>query len=260
MRVFATRPQAQNTSWSKLLQKENFEVVDCPLMEIISLEESQQRPIVNRVLELDQYHKTIFVSQNAVEHAFRFVQQYWPQLPVGLGWFAVGKKTRALLCQYLEEGSCFFDTPPNKDLMNSEELLSLPELRCVENERIVIFRGVGGRDLIRTTLEARGAEVHYCELYIRRTPEEAERSIKKAAVSDDDVIPIFSGESLENLDRILSNGVAGSAEPTLILPGDRVAALAKGLDYEKIVIAKNASEQEMLRALNSFKNGESPKH
>jgi hypothetical protein len=58
---------------------------------------------------------------------------------------------------------------------------------------------------------------------------------------------------LENLDQILCSGVTGTAEPTLVLPGDRVASIARELDYERFVVADNASENEMLRAINSLK-------
>ena len=256
MRVFATRPLAQNSSWTESLREAGFDVVECPLLEIVSVERAEQRPIVNIVLDLDQYNKAIFVSQNAVEHAFTYIQQYWPQLPFGLSWFGVGVKTRALLSSYLEEGFCFTGLATEQNVMNSEDLLALEELQIVEGEKVLIFRGVGGRDLIRLTLEARGAEVQYCELYKRTAPDTAAATLEQARLTDADCIPVFSGESLENLDRILSSGSAGHAEPILVLPGERVEAIAKELDYEKYIVAKNASEQAMLAAIkDALKTG-----
>ena len=252
MRIFATRPKAQNMGWAQRLRAAGFDVVEVPLLELIPLPESQQRPIINCVLALDEYQKVVFVSQNAVEHAFAFIQQYWPQLPVGLGWYAVGRKTRARLCGFLEEGQAFFDMPPEALIMDSESLLAQPELADLEGQNVLIFRGVGGRDLIRQSLSARGASVRYCELYTRELPRAATTQLVSAELNENDLIPVFSGESLENLDRILSSGKFGTVEPRLIVPGDRVAELARELDYERVTIAKNASEEEMLRAINTL--------
>lgn len=253
MRVLATRPQTQNTEWAALLRDHGFTAFECPLLRIFAVDtHEQRRAIINLVLNLDQYQVAIFVSQNAVEHAFTYVKEYWPQLPVGLDWLGVGKKTRALLNQFLEEGSCFFDGPPDIDVMNSEDLLSLEALQSVNEKKVIIFRGVGGRDLIRQTLESRGAEVHYCELYQRSAPESLEQDLQHAQLTNDDVIPVFSGESLHNLDKVLSTGKAGDAEPILILPGERVAAMAKELGYERYQVAKNASVAEMLKAIQNL--------
>jgi len=251
VRVLATRPKQQNQAWAHTLAQKGYEVVECPLLEIRPLGAHEQRSVINVVLELDTFQKAIFVSQNAVAYGFDFIYEYWPQFPLKLDCYAVGKKTAQLMHERLEECMCFSYLTPEVDVMTSEQLLALPAFQDVENQAIVVFRGLGGREAIRDELTARGAKVSYCELYLRACPDDASPTLQSTKLRDSDVIPVFSGDTLQNLDELLSVGVAGAAEPLLILPSERVAALAEELGYERFAVAKNASEAEMLKTLDA---------
>jgi uroporphyrinogen-III synthase len=58
-----------------------------------------------------------------------------------------------------------------KDHFDSESLLALPEMHDVKNKKIIIVRGIGGRDVLAETLKARGAQVTFAECYQRINPQ-----------------------------------------------------------------------------------------
>jgi uroporphyrinogen-III synthase len=62
---------------------------------------------------------------------------------------------------------------------NSEALLELLPESQVKQKRIVIFKGEGGRTLLRQTLTARGAEVHEAPCYRRILPALDRHHLKK---------------------------------------------------------------------------------
>ena len=53
--------------------------------------------VKNIILDIDQYACAIFVSQNAVAYGCEWLDRYWPELPVGLTFLAVGATTAAKL-------------------------------------------------------------------------------------------------------------------------------------------------------------------
>ena len=55
---------------------------------------------------------------------------------------------------------------------DSESLLALPEMQAVGGQKILIFRGVGGRELLADELRARGADVRFAECYRRINPQQ----------------------------------------------------------------------------------------
>ena len=155
LRVLVTRPTHQAVNWQRLLEAQGAQTLTAPLL---AIEECQgpdaRQQIKNRILDLDLYQHAIFVSQNAVAFGCQWIDEYWPQLPMGVAFYAVGKATAQALAQYQidsvvdtnVDSSCpeHLDAAP----MNSEALLTLPQLQQVAGEKILIFRGQGGRPLL----------------------------------------------------------------------------------------------------------------
>jgi uroporphyrinogen-III synthase len=209
------------------------------------------------------YSKAIFVSQNAVEHAFEWIENYWPQLPIGIDFFAVGEATAQ---QIAAQGARVTDLAQTQSgAMTSETLLQSPGLQNVAGEKIIIFRGVGGRPHLGETLKARGALVDYCELYERRLPGDAVEQfaslMQKNAVKKNCVVVIHSGEALENLQQVLQQmpKQALQSEKSLIekivllVPSERVLELAKNTGFTHVYAAQNATDASMLQGLMDLK-------
>lgn len=275
--IWATRPSHQNGAWQQFLAQhlQNFKIVEdviegiaksvltqpatqlsdapnalfnaivnIPLLTIAPVSsDKDKQAIKNQVLNLDHFSHSIFVSQNAVAHGFEWIENYWPQLPVGINFYAVGAKTAAAVQRYnVTVTQC-------GEAMNSEALLALPELQNVSGQKILIFRGKGGRPKLAVELEARGAQVRYCELYERQLPKAANTQCRKIAPIDaKHIIPLFSGDTLNNLMRVLP-ATMNKNRMTLVLPAERVAKQARQLGFTQICVAKNASEAAMLQAI-----------
>ena len=247
LRVLATRPLHQNNSWVNALQAANYEVIELPLLEIVDLGKEYNEKIKATILRLDEYERAIFISQNAVSRAFNWIDKYWPQLPLGITWLAIGKKTQNLM---LKAFGGQISKAETCEAMNSDALLSLASLNAVEQMKILIFRGLGGREYLAETLRSRGATVEYCELYERRIPEMLSEKIASIEWLGNEVLPVFSGDSLTSfVSQLQDNQLEHLKNLQVITPGERVKHLALELGFKNVITATNATEESMLSAL-----------
>ena len=259
LHIVVTRPTAQAQPWADRLRQLGAETTVISLLEIVPvLDNTQIQAIKNCILDLDLYTKAIFVSQNAVELGFEWIENYWPQLPVRVEFFAVGETTAR---QLQNRGAPVTDLAQSQTgAMTSETLLQSPALQAVAGEKIIIFRGLGGRPHIGEVLTARGALVTYCELYERILPENSradfEHLLKSSA--QELVLVLHSGEALENLKKIMDE--LGFFERTLIeriwllVPSQRIFELARAAGLIHVYAAQNATEASMLQGLIDLKH------
>jgi uroporphyrinogen-III synthase len=260
LHIVVTRPQAQAEPWAERLRNLGAETSVISLLEIVPVSEMEQiQSVKNCILDFDLYHKAIFVSQNAVEQGFDWLDNYWPQLPIGVDFFAVGETTAK---QLESRGARVTDLAQTQTgAMTSEALLQSPALASVAGDKIVIFRGLGGRPHIGEVLSERGARVTYCELYERQLPPEAYAAFQQLLMKKHQflVIVLFSGEALDNLLTILQ-GMAANAQTTkndlyLLVPRQRILELAKAAGFKRVTAAQNATEASMLQGLLDLKRG-----
>jgi len=258
LHVVVTRPKAQAEPWAARLQTLGAKTSVISLLEIVPVrEDAQIRAIKNRILDFDLYSKAIFVSQNAVEYGFEWLENYWPQLPYGIDFFAVGETTAR---QLQERGVRVTDLAQSQTgAMTSETLLHSPALQSVAGEKIIIFRGLGGRPHIGEVLSERGAQVDYCELYERLLPFESSQLFESlfAGGLDNLVIVLHSGEALENLQKIVRQMTVKPqsimVNIDLLVPSQRIFELAKAAGFTRVTAAQNATEASMLQGLLDLK-------
>ena len=234
-RILLIRPQRQEDQLLSMLENSGADVTHIPVMRIEPIVESQQ--IKTRILEVDNFHKAIFVSGNAAELGIEWIDKFWPMLPVGIEYFAVGERTAALLKEADINALC----PSGRQ--NSETLLQLTQLQELDNQRVIIFRGVGGREILAETLIERGARVEYCELY-RRVIDTQQLAL--AQQQESDCLVAHSGELIQAMGEAESSLFADTA---LVVPSERVAAIATALGYRRVISAENALPESMLAAV-----------
>ncbi len=253
LQVLVTRPEAQAKIWARALEAQGARVQVAPLMALEPVADAAAKQAIKQcIMDFDLYQKAIFVSQNAVAYAFDWLEDYWPQLPIRVEYYGVGERTaRALEAHQVPVTAWQSDGP-----MNSEALLAAPELQSVADQRIVIFRGVGGRGVMADTLRRRGARVDYCELYQRHCPEQASTELAQALDGVEKgplVVALHSGETLDNYHRVGQQLAPPYrhrlADATLLVPGDRVEEQAYALGYSRVLKAENATDPSMLATL-----------
>lgn len=203
--------------------------------------------IKQRVSALADYRAVIFVSRPAACLGGDWIGHYWPQLPVGVRFYAVGGGTAQVLA---ERG---IDAVVPAEEMTSEGLLALPDLQQLSGEKVLICRGCGGRELLAEELRQRGAEVHYAELYRRQLCSDYRQPIYTALESGVDALAVHSGELLQALLALLPEPLRARLKTVpLLVPGQRLAALAGDAGFQQLVVAANALPECMVSALGRW--------
>jgi uroporphyrinogen-III synthase len=241
--VAITRPLGQAKQLSQLLTQAGAQVVLFPLIEIVGLEDYQA--FENTLDDLSHTNLAIFISTNAVEHAMPRVLARYPTLPEKLQFAAIGPTTAAALQGY---GVKQVLTPEGR--FDSEALLALPEMQNVQGKQVMIFRGIGGREVLADTLIARGAQVTFAESYQRMNPQTSLQALSKQGVN---AIVVTSSEALRNLHSLAQAEKATWLNAVkLCVNHARIAEQAAAMGWQAVV-AKTSGDAAMLDCiLNAF--------
>ena len=235
--VLVTRPVHQAARLCALVEAHGGRPVRFPALEI-------QDPLDPGAAEdllraANAFDLVLFVSANAVERAAPHLPR--PLRPA-LG--GVGDGTaRALRAHGLDP------TVLPTTSADSEGLLALPALQAVRGRRILIIRGAGGRPLLGDSLRARGAEVHYAEVYRRALPEIDVAPLVAGWRQEVRVVVATSREVLDNLVTLL--GAAGRPlleETPLVVVNERMAAHARTLGIRRVIVAAGPGDEALVRA------------
>lgn len=254
LNILVTRPEGQGEGLVNAIQAQGGSAWHYPVLAITGLDSDTDRDAVGvckqKMMDLDLFHHIIFISTNAVSFGIDWIDQYWAQLPAGLFWYGIGKATNAAL----QEAGIPVDSPMSDGgAMNSEELVAHPNLQQLEHQKVLIVRGVGGRDYLESHLQKRGAEVHYAECYRRSNIEKPSGDL--ATTLDQhgiNAVCVNSGESIASLCNLAGDATISKINQLkLVVPGQRVADIAKNSGFNNITVAENASDSAMLAALLS---------
>ena len=162
--VAITRPLDQAKNLSVAIQQRGGNAIPFPLISICPL--SDYREFDEKVSKLSRADWAIFISSNAVDNAMPRIIKHYGSVPDTLKFAAIGPQTAMQLASY---GVNHVLIPNTR--FDSEALLKLPEMHAVNSQRIMIFRGIGGRELLSDTLQKRGAQLDFAECYQRVNPQ-----------------------------------------------------------------------------------------
>lgn len=214
-----------------------------PLLAIMPLDDYSA--FNQSVAEFADIDWAIFISSNAVEQAMPRLLSLFPNLPAKPRFAAIGPKTAKELAEF----------GVNKVLIperqfDSEHLLSLPDLQDMSQQRVLIFRGLGGRELLAETLQQRGAEVTFAESYQRSNPQTDTQRLSQLWQNKRlHGIVVTSSEALRNLlDMTKHDQSDWLQQITVCVNHKRIAelALSRGL---KVLVANAPGDDAMLECL-----------
>jgi uroporphyrinogen-III synthase len=239
--VVVTRPARQALRFTQLLRERGAATVAFPALEIEPVTLDASAP---GALAPDACDWVVYTSANAVEYSLRELGR-----PGRARVAAIGRATaRALASAGVEVHAV-----PESGA-DSESLLEHPGFADPRGQRILIVKGIGGRDALRAGLVSRGALVSTAEVYRRTRPApttEALDQLDRARGSGPLVVAVTSVEVLESLLAAAPAGRYGwLREAALLVPGERVAAAARRLEWRgPPVVARSAEDESMLDAL-----------
>ena len=153
--VLVTRPEHQAHHLCQLIEAEGGAPVRYPALLI---RPRPERAAVRAAIgPADRYDLVIFVSANAVRFGADLLEQRRD-----LRLAAVGQATAAAL-----NAAGYRVSLMPAEGADTEALLAMPQLAHMSRQRVLIVRGVGGRELLADVLTERGARVQFAEIYTR---------------------------------------------------------------------------------------------
>ncbi|MCP4486671.1 MAG: uroporphyrinogen-III synthase [Gammaproteobacteria bacterium] len=229
--ILNTRPAHQQAGLQTLLEMHGAQVLSFPSIEIAEVEPARL------ITDIENYQIAIFVSRNAVDGAFRLLQD--TSLPEHLKLAVIGEGTYRALAKRLDN---LDQRLIRSEPYNSEGLLLADELQRVEGKNIAIFRGQQGRTVLADELAARGALVSQYEVYHRNMPTYNENSFSRLSAKRFPTLVLFtSTEGMHNLLQLVDqrSRINLLAIPWLLISERmRESALKLGHNAEILIAAK----------------------
>ena len=245
--IVVTRPLAQAGALAAGIEAAGGRALIFPLLDISPPEDLSA--LNEAIARLGDYRFAIFISPNAVDFSVPAIlaDAGWP---AGLSAAAIGPGTVKALATH-GISSCLAP----KDRFDSEGLLAEAAFDAtkITGQKIVIFRGNGGRELLADTLSQRGAQVDCITCYQRSAPSGNLSLLTDAWQRGQlDALTLSSSEALRHfVDQLDSSGRAYLQETPVFVPHVRIAETARACGLHKIILTEGA-DAGILAGLNAY--------
>ncbi len=153
MLIVNTRPEQQAKKLTQSLIKLGHRVIELPLIQIQPINFANKSSLQ---AQIDQSEMLVFVSKNAVDCFFRQFRLKQQQLAV------TGRASYHYLKQYCSNHILFPEAGSDSEAL-LEQILQLPQ----KPRKVMIVRGVGGREFLAQQLGLASIMVQYLEVYRR---------------------------------------------------------------------------------------------
>ncbi len=238
LNVVFTRPRHQNPVLAEKCRLLGIRSHCFPCIDIAPINSQS----VHRQLKhtLDHYDYICFTSPNAVTHGLISLPQL-KHLPAHTRIAAVGESSaRALRTQ----GFSTIITPTTST--DTEGLLAALEPYPLADKKVLIIKGVGGRELLKQALQNRHCVVNTCDVYQRVLPTD-----NSPLPEQIDAILFTSSESAENFVQL--NHLSENAELLdcqTIVGHPKISEKVSSLGFKKTpIIAASPTDGDMYQAI-----------
>lgn len=189
--VLITRPVELAAALVQGVEQAGGRAILFPALQITAVPATE---MAAQLRSLRDANDVIFVSPTAVRVGAPLLASLGPP-SVARRCFAVGAGTAREL-----KNLCAQPIITPERGADSEALLRLPQLLQVKGRRVAIIRGEGGRELLRETLQARGADVSVVECYRRGKP------VRELPISFENDVAAVTATSSEIVTNLFSIG------------------------------------------------------
>ncbi|MDR5819521.1 fused uroporphyrinogen-III synthase HemD/membrane protein HemX [Caballeronia sp. LZ043] len=273
--VIVTRPAGQSSTLLARLASAGFDTLEFPLIDIAPVADDAPLRAALDQLYLppdapERYALVVFVSPNAIDHAFSRLAAPWPaDLPVAV--VGPGSVT-ALARQGVHAPAQRVITPSAEKAdprFDSEALYAAIEAEFgatgLEGRRVLIVRGDGGREWLAERLVAAGARVEKAAAYRRVLPEPSMQKWERvhALLTGEPPMQdvphawlLTSSEGVRNLnelayEHLTADEIARLKRAPLVCPHPRIAEAARGAGFDRMTVS-GAGDDRIVHALETL--------
>ncbi len=247
LQILVTRPRPFGEMLCEKIRAAGGEAFYLPTVEIIPA--TDQITLQAQLQVLSEFDWVIFTSPQAVFHSIKTILEYEPAVAAQVKFAAVGAGT----AKELYVAGITSVVIPMAD-WRTEGLLDLAEFSAVKDKKIAIIQGLGGRNSLSPGLAERGAKVTQIIAYQRILPKIDIKQYKHLFEPGRLDIMVFTSQAcFENLLLLIAELQLQIMEIPILVISERIAEEAKQKGFKQIMVAKNASNEEVLVALFNYK-------
>lgn len=247
--VLITRPEQQAEALSQLVEQQGWNAVRFPTLEIVATDVNN---IKQQLKTIDCYYWVIFISVNAVNFALSANDgkiDCFNNTSIA----AVGKATeKALLAAGIT-----VDLVPETEF-NTEGLLATDAMKHVKDQAILIVRGQGGREELANSLQQRGANTEYLDVYARKIPSASHlvvtEMLQQGVLS---LITITSGDALKNLLAMIDHRLHDKLQNVpIVVISHRIKKIAEQYKFKTIAVTNKPGDAAMIETVMNMLSAE----
>ncbi|OGV28087.1 MAG: hypothetical protein A3E88_05365 [Legionellales bacterium RIFCSPHIGHO2_12_FULL_35_11] len=227
--ILNTRPKDQAKETSMAIKNANGTAYELPAIQVTPTDTSWIKSLPN----LNDFQQIIFISQNAAKYFFKELINNKITLPSSIFITAIGQNTEKMITNFGYKVSYI----PN--IATSEGLLELSNMHNIQQQNILLIKGIGGRVTIQKKLNLRGANLKIIEVYSRSLPD-INREYVDSLWHDNkvDIILFTSFEAIKNIFYIFGeNAKNWLVNKPCIVISDRLQDKAVSLGIKDVTVS-----------------------